>query len=397
MNTSDLPDPPRRSSDLQLTPPRVLLAATSSEGLRIASQVTPRRLKEILLAKGPSPIRYITRQLAADLPGFDHFSVSKQRRLIMSALEQLTPPIFERIGWGSWAVIDDSRPRRESITNPHTLLHNLKPPDEMDLDDTGAIISDSDSDLAEDNMGDDDKHNGAPEIFYFDEDNKPLDVKPPASFDGQYDNVKSHFANRVPLTLNTPSPDQSSMGGVARRRKLSSAALVAKPAIRHSLFNRSRLNLLENLESYILSSARSSWGSPPPALQRPLGTPVDSPTGSYTEPSAHLMSRQKDNRGKAYNESHMRSTLNHGHESDTDEEDWATLGPDSLTKNTKPVTGQTTFTGKPERTPRSLTPEGNQSWTLSQSQPPSNTDNQTSLPFDEEASAAQALIGLRST
>lgn len=395
MNVSDLPDPPAHILDMQKNPPRVLLAATSSEGLRIASQVTPHRLKELLIAKGPSPIRCITRQLAADLPGFDHFSVSKQRRLIMSALESLVPPVFEKIGWGSWAVIDDTRPRRESITNPHTLLHNIRPPDEIDLDDTGAIISDSDDE--EDSMGDDDKRMAAPEIFHFDEDNKLLDTKPAAFLEGHGEEVKPDFANRVPLNLNTPSPDQLSVGGVARRRKLSSAALVAKPAIRHSLFNRSRLNLLENIESYILSSARSSWGSPPPALQRSLGTPVESPTGSYTEPSAHLMSRSKETKSKSYNESHMRSTLNHGHESDTDEEDWATLGPDSLAKSTRPAASDPTITPKPERTSRSLTPGAKQSWTLSRSQQESNTDNQASLPIDEEASAAQALVGLRST
>ena len=84
-----------------------LLSTSSREGIQVASKITPTRLANLLIRKGPLPIRHITSQLSIEVHGFEMLSLSKQRRLIMAAMEQVDPEnnvVFEKIGWGQWAV-----------------------------------------------------------------------------------------------------------------------------------------------------------------------------------------------------------------------------------------------------------------------------------------------------
>lgn len=86
---------------------RHLLSTSSPEGIHVASQITPTRLANLLIRKGPLPIRHITSQLALEVTNFTNLSLSKQRRLIMAAMDQVDPEnnvVFEKIGWGQWAV-----------------------------------------------------------------------------------------------------------------------------------------------------------------------------------------------------------------------------------------------------------------------------------------------------
>lgn len=152
---------------------KVLVSTSSPEGIAAANQITPNRIAKILLKEGPLPIRHLTGHLIEQVPTFGNLSLSKQRRLIMSALESgdiELSAIFEKIGWGQWEARkveleivkariakgelnkqqnqnDDISPnststesrvfrkrkstpsnmRRESITNPHT-EHNFKMP-----------------------------------------------------------------------------------------------------------------------------------------------------------------------------------------------------------------------------------------------------------------------------
>ncbi|KAI5959169.1 STB3 [Candida pseudojiufengensis] len=84
-----------------------ILSTSSPEGIQVASKITPTRLANLLIRKGPLPIRHITSQLSLEVSSFELLSLSKQRRLIMAAMEQLDPinnVVFEKIGWGQWAV-----------------------------------------------------------------------------------------------------------------------------------------------------------------------------------------------------------------------------------------------------------------------------------------------------
>lgn len=435
------------------------LLTLSPEALRVAAEITPHRLANLLIRKGPLAIRLITAELAVEVPGFDHLSLSKQRRLIMAAMEQSDPVnnvVFEKIGWGQWAVRkvdldyivtdaagDGSNPkarvnikelkeraklgwlkknadgldlRRGSISNSKPNLHNIAVPNEPSR--TGAIMSESDSDMDDDNLvevlghrdhvddhevddavdddDDDDEDDDdedaleldsedvnvlhfrmsvpaaaatednaialdddEDELFEFDADDAP----PVATITKLKRSPPLKFANRVPTKF-SPPPALSSNS----RRKSSSAgasSLVSK-STRHQIFTRSRLNSLENLDSYIVSSARSSSlsvSSPPP--HPPPSAPANSglasglvslPLGSWTSKaglSPETLSPALLHTGRrksSFNESNLRSTLslslpryrasddrapvlNDAIVSDTDEEDWASIGPETLRKH----------------------------------------------------------------
>lgn len=92
----------RKSSNAE---EKALLSTSSPEGIAAASEITPNRIANILLKQGPLPIRHLTGHLVDQVPPFGNLSLSKQRRLIMSALESgdlITGCIFEKIGWGQW-------------------------------------------------------------------------------------------------------------------------------------------------------------------------------------------------------------------------------------------------------------------------------------------------------
>ncbi|KAF5209951.1 putative Sin3 binding family protein [Clavispora lusitaniae] len=382
------PDPDRKPSKL---------STSSPEALRVAAEITPHRLANLLIRKGPLAIRVITAQLAAEVPGFELLSLSKQRRLIMAAMEQgdaANNVVFEKIGWGQWAVrrsgsdyiVTDAgtepvsvhelrekaklgwskksaaAARRDSISKGG--LHSVRVPDEHGVQMSGdhgmrspenesdsASDSDDDMDMLEQSHIDVQRESqretssraraevqqlsrGRPDdtaiaedsdeedLFAFDEDHK----SPPL------------FAQRVPTKISPPP--------VHGRRKSSSAVSngVAKNTnySRHQIFNRNRLNSLENLDNYIVSSARNSSfsvSSPPPAGSVGSASPLGS-WGANQGAFALVEPLVRGRRKSSFNESSMRSTLSASRResrtdasSDTDEEDWASMGAESLRKN----------------------------------------------------------------
>ncbi|CAI4058356.1 hypothetical protein SKDZ_04G3820 [Saccharomyces kudriavzevii ZP591] len=83
------------------------ISTSSPAGLAAAQRVTPEKLSTLLLEKGPLAIRHITQTLCLDIPCFKDLSSSKQRRLIMSAMEsgdKERSVVFEKIGWGQWSA-----------------------------------------------------------------------------------------------------------------------------------------------------------------------------------------------------------------------------------------------------------------------------------------------------
>lgn len=389
-------------------PNRNILSTSSPEGIQVASKITPTRLANLLIRHGPLPIRHITAQLSIEVPGFELLSLSKQRRLIMAAMEQKDPTndvVFEKIGWGQWAVRHDGsdyivtegtegasaapgnpagpeKPplsvqdlrnqtglklgwtkkqllRRKSITNAKSNLHNVRVPNENIME-SSAIASDSEDDDPMDGVEDESESSSESdnELFVFDNDyDAKFKRSPPIK-----------FADRVPLKVTSPPP------GAASRRKSSSAAV---HKYRHPIFNRSRLNSLDNLDNYILSSGKNSttsFNSPPPLSASPinsLGLSFAHHTINTSPESIEAAMSAAGRRKSSFNESHIRSTLSsslpkplhppevarkqpyehsslshstslispvanhgghHGDESDTDEEDWATIGAESLRK-----------------------------------------------------------------
>ncbi|GME84285.1 unnamed protein product [Ambrosiozyma monospora] len=93
----------RRKSSSDET--KVLISTSSPEGIAAAAQITSNRVANILLSEGPLPIRHLTSHLVSQVPAFGHLSLSKQRRLIMAALESgdsVNCCVFEKVGWGQW-------------------------------------------------------------------------------------------------------------------------------------------------------------------------------------------------------------------------------------------------------------------------------------------------------
>ena len=62
------------------------ISTTSTAAQQAAQQVTPEKLSQLLLDKGPLAIRFITKALSQEIPKFADLSASKQRRLIMLSL-----------------------------------------------------------------------------------------------------------------------------------------------------------------------------------------------------------------------------------------------------------------------------------------------------------------------
>jgi hypothetical protein len=270
---------------------RKLLSTSSPEGIQIASQVTPTKLAELLIKKGPLPIRHITSYLCVEVPSFDLLSLSKQRRLIMAAMSQVDPVnnvVFEKIGWGQWAVrkVDSdyiytegtesnsdgekisvqelrnkaniklgwSKKKRLSIS---TKIPKVELPNKTYNE--NVITSDSEFSSEEEEEEDD-----SSELFEF-EDDKPV-----------------KFANRVPLKISSPPPND----GLSN--------------IRMQVLNRSRINSFD----YALDSNNSttSFNSPP------IGSPPSSRWNTQNYTSSQSITSQS-RRKSSFNESHVRTKL----------------------------------------------------------------------------------------
>lgn len=398
-----------------------LLSTSSREGMQVAAQITPTRLANLLIRKGPLPIRHITSQLALEVQGFEMLSLSKQRRLIMAAMEQRDPEnkvVFEKIGWGQWAVrhIDSDyivtegtegveegnkkqinvhqlrnqtgvklgwskkqgqqeNSRRTSISNKHSNLHNFTVPNEHLNSDSNAIELDSESEYGLSGVEDGDEDNEAveeedeeagegdedgDELFAFDDDEDAKRVGRTAR------SPPIKFANRVPLRFNSPPANSS------RQRSSWSHthnSFISKSSHPRNLLHRSRsrLDSLENLDNYIFSSSRNSNLS----VNSPPQTNSALPVASWHSASAPIHSTDFLNfsknisasgrRKSSFNESHLRSTLlpflqsphlnntsgdsyslggsgpgkPYANISDTDEEDWAAIGAESLRSKSK--------------------------------------------------------------
>lgn len=347
---------------------------------------------------------------------------------------QLLPPILppiqhrRKLSNGGHANLQAAAAlRRESISASKQNLHNIKLPQdvsnaiESDLEDDYALADeiDDDSDSETDIESDEVVNNEEGTMFSFDDDVNAGQTsigkfKPRAASTSTVGSKSSRrrssmkspppgaikFANRVPMKVSPPPGTPRDNGNGGGRRKSSSSA--GTPGIskysynqRTLFFNRSRLNSLENLDNYIVSSAKNSGSSlSSPAPPHHQSSSLAGPTGSFSlsslpwsannyihhaaSPDSIAATMAMGRRKSSFNESHVRSTLssslpkqqfdkpilpptttnslvkpyehqNHskssnsvysnkaltrerlaGEHSDTDEEDWATIGAESL-------------------------------------------------------------------
>ncbi|KAG5360932.1 Protein STB3 [Yarrowia sp. B02] len=111
------------------------LNTNSPVALAAAAAVTPERLSRLLMAQGPLAIRHLTTHLAMTIRGFGDLSLSKQRRLIIAALDagdQTNGITFEKVGWGRWAAHQNGETKMEAA-KPGELKGELPPARERDV------------------------------------------------------------------------------------------------------------------------------------------------------------------------------------------------------------------------------------------------------------------------
>ncbi|CAL9738316.1 hypothetical protein MOSE0_N08460 [Monosporozyma servazzii] len=89
--------------------------------------IKPAQLSKLLKEHGPLAMRHITNLLVQDNPEFGHISSSKQRRLIIQAMEQGDEEhqvLFEKVGWGLWQIkpVDS---QASSFEEQRVLMNNL--------------------------------------------------------------------------------------------------------------------------------------------------------------------------------------------------------------------------------------------------------------------------------
>ncbi|SCV00767.1 LAME_0G11870g1_1 [Lachancea meyersii CBS 8951] len=107
----------------------LLAAATSGNGTTSTQGVSPAKLSQLLLSEGPLAIRFITKALCKQIPGFAELSASKQRRLIMAALEtgdRASCVVFTKIGWGHWSATKVEDPANFDKEREATNIANSK-------------------------------------------------------------------------------------------------------------------------------------------------------------------------------------------------------------------------------------------------------------------------------
>lgn len=92
-----------RQSSFSLNGGQKPLNTHSPVAVAAAAAVTPDKIRKLLVAHGPLPIRHITAHLASTIHGFGELSLSKQRRLIIGVLDNPHSE-FIKVGWGRWAV-----------------------------------------------------------------------------------------------------------------------------------------------------------------------------------------------------------------------------------------------------------------------------------------------------
>lgn len=365
------------------------ISTSSPAGLAAAQMVTPGKLSRLLLEKGPLAIRHITQTLGNEIPSFKDLSSSKQRRLIMSAMEggdREGCVVFEKIGWGQWSakvveaanfttereltnaanakikdmVAQESQRRRSSGTHKgrRAALASRAPDGVVYIDENALASEDEDEEDEDEDEGEDEDEELKNEDLYSFRRRKSSVVFGDSSPEGVEHEL---LAQRVrPLLKGRRSRRSSSKirnvavfkpGGHldlpangAGASQLGQAATQSSSLTRNNSATKIDLEQLSNSlseptsrrESRVSSSKESSIRSTLLPHKNYHWIPTSSPRLSYQsmpqvpQVPPLLSSSQANYRKKQHA---AKPTDKH---SDTDEEDWASIGAASLRNNSVP-------------------------------------------------------------
>ncbi|KAG0664183.1 DNA-binding proteins Bright/BRCAA1/RBP1 and proteins containing BRIGHT domain [Maudiozyma exigua] len=363
---------------------------SASEIAMAEKQVTAVKLSKLILTEGPIPIRAIVKGLSKDIPLFEQFSPSKQRRIItriMSKGDIIHSVIFKKVGWGQWTAIEVPKADFETqraLTNDLNLNFietSIKKPfltSKEDLNETAdnenALISDDDTTDNNQLVAKVNHHRNRSRRF-------SISLRPRSRLNSITNiddtNLKINKNNNPTFMLGVNGKRRKSSivlsGPIWKNngnnfsayssRRNSEAALVSD----NEIFNNKNNNEHSD-ESDMTSQEQDNHHYLPQLKQIPIAnnfefasqnnnnnpvydsmsnSPVsdfvpnqlNKPTNHYIIKSNHLPTTKfpKNSRKNSNKESSIRSTLpssaefhSSGSSSDTDDEDWESIGPESL-------------------------------------------------------------------
>ena len=364
---------------------------TASEIAMAEKQVTSDKLSKLILEEGPIPIRTIVKGLSKDIPLFEQFSPSKQRRIIMRIMSKgdITHSIiFKKVGWGQWTAIKVPKvdfETQRALTNDLNLNFvetSIRKPNIISKDDSNDIADDENVLISDDDTTDQaqlvakvNHHRNRSRRY-------SVSLKPRS----RLNSITNMDDTNLKINKNNNSTFMLGMNGKRRKssavlsgpiwknngncfstyssRRNSEAALVSD----NEIFNNKNGNSQDD-ESDMTSPEQYNHNYLPQLKQIPIAnnfefmshnisnnnnpvydsmsnSPVSDfipnqlnlPTNHYIIKSSHLSKNKspKNSRKNSNKESSIRSTLpptvdyNSSGSSDTDDEDWEAIGPESL-------------------------------------------------------------------
>lgn len=372
------------------------LKITASEIAMAEKQLTSDKLSKLILNEGPLPIRAIVKGLSKDIPLFEQFSPSKQRRIIMRIMSKgdITHSIiFKKVGWGQWTAIEVPKvdfETQRALTNDLNLNFvetSIRKPilvskeDSNDIaDDENALISDDDATDSTQLVAKINHHRKRSRRY-------SVSLKPRS----RLNSITNIDDTNMRINKNNNPTFMLDMNGRRRRRssvvlsgpiwksngncfstyssrRNSEVALISDNEIFNNKNGNGHIdesdmtspeqynyNYLPQLKQIPISNnfefvSQNNDNNNNPVYDSMSNSPVSDfianqvhiPTNHYIIKSSHLSGNKapKNSRKNSNKESSIRSTLlstvdfdSSGSSSDTDDEDWEAIGPESLRSN----------------------------------------------------------------
>ncbi|EDO19347.1 hypothetical protein Kpol_1036p94 [Vanderwaltozyma polyspora DSM 70294] len=286
------------------------------------------QLSRLLLSNGPLAIRYINNYISGQDPNFKKLSTSKQRRLILNVLQagdKDKSVIFEKIGWGLWNA---------KVVKPEDFI---KEREAMNI--ANAKVKD------EHRKSSNDKH-----VLLQPSKTTYIDENALAS-DDEDDEVSGTFNDTDDILLNYDDIYSQRSKKTANLRRTSVVSVESPPeSLKHEILAQ------QKLKPFMKSHRKSSTSSPQPITgesrrESRLSVSKESSIRSTLLPnnknyqfySKKSNASNDDNLIKLNNQISNNDSINSNYQeepsalSDTDEEDWASIGAQSLRNTQSPI------------------------------------------------------------
>ncbi|CCE62213.1 hypothetical protein TPHA_0C00560 [Tetrapisispora phaffii CBS 4417] len=336
-----------------------------SDALEQTSPVTP-FVSELLLGRGPLQIRFINTFIAKKYPVFNEYSNSKKRRVLMQILEKgdfSKRIVFKKVGWGEWyakqlgdvsesefnRIRDEENKKSNSITasshllspSPTAKAKKLQQKQKSVMNtlyiDENAIVSDDDEDENIMNSSEDENpyiyHHRKPSLNY-----DILSQKLKSSIKPNNSQIVSKKNSRTWSATATTNSNSKSI----RNRRRSSNVIAYNPSATNNNRTESDVEDVAELAPNEKREARMSISkesgirstllSPTPGLINfSTTTNTSVPNSIFSINSPTVSKEQISDTVPRLNE-RVVLTPKSGSVSgtDTDEEDWANIGAETL-------------------------------------------------------------------